>query len=355
LPWWGIVICVGVGIVAGLQSGLMSNLLYKAEDLFGKLPLHWMWWPAIGGLAVGLGGLIEPRVLGVGYDIIGDLLGNNLTTGSVVVILTVKSIVWIVALASGTSGGVLAPLLIFGGCAGWLEGQLLPGDHGMWALIGMSAMMGGTMRAPLTGILFAVELTGDLSLLVPLLVANGAAYAVTVLLLKRSILTEKIARRGRHIVQEYSIDPYDLHRVTDVMVSDVETLPTTMLVDEAIEFFSGEAKRHKSYPLVDADGLVVGLVGRRDVLEWRAERPDKDATLFDCASDQSVLVGHADEPLGLLVDRMIAADVGRVPIVERGTAKLVGLVTRKDLLHIRSSVRSAESDRLSYFLRFQRG
>ena len=205
LPWWGLFACVAVGILAGLQSGLLTGLLYKAEDLFGALPIHWMWWPAIGGLAVGLGGLIEPRALGVGYDIISDLLSSGVTENVVLKILLVKAAIWIIALASGTSGGVLAPLLIFGGCAGWLEGQWLPGDHGAWALIGMAAMMGGTMRAPLTAILFAIEITGNFALLGPLLIATSAAYALTVLLLKRSILTEKIARRGQHIVREYSV------------------------------------------------------------------------------------------------------------------------------------------------------
>lgn len=350
LPWWGLGLSACVGIVAGLQSGLMSNLLYRIEDQFGKLPVHWMWWPAIGGLVVGLGGLVEPRALGVGYDIIGDLLAGNITAHSVAMVLVVKSIIWTIALASGTSGGVLAPLLIFGGCAGWLEGQLIPGDAGVWALIGMAAMMGGTMRAPLTGVLFAVELTENFTLLVPLLVASGAAYAVTVLLLKRSILTEKIARRGRHVIQEYSIDPFDLHRVADVMVRDVDTLPATMRVEDAIAFFSSEARRHKSYPLIDDAGLVVGMIERRDVLGWRGGCPDADATLFDCVSDRAVTVGYPDEPLGQLVDRMIAADVGRVPVVERDTSRLAGLVARKDLLHTRSVFKKAESERLSYFL-----
>jgi CBS domain-containing protein len=351
LPWWGLFVCVGVGIVAGLQSGLLTGLLYKAEDLFGEIPLHWMWWPAIGGLFVGLGGLIEPRALGVGYDIISDLLGSHITTSQVVAILLVKSVIWIIALASGTSGGVLAPLLIFGGCAGWLEGQLLPGDAGAWALIGMAAMMGGTMRSPLTGILFAVELTGDFAMLGPLLIASGSAYAVTVLLLKRSILTEKIARRGQHIVREYSIDPFELLRVSEVMVSDVDTLPASMRIDEAVTFFSGEARRHKSYPILDDHGGVVGLVGRADVLQWRSERPHGEETLFDRASDTSPIVGYPDEPVAFLADRMVAADIGRVPILDRKTSRLVGLVSRKDLLRIRATAKSAEANRMAYFAR----
>jgi CIC family chloride channel protein len=349
LPWWGLFAYIGIGVVAGLQSGLLTGLLYKAEDLFGHIRLHWMWWPAIGGVVVGLGGLLEPRALGVGYDIIGDLLNSHIVVSAVVAILLVKSVIWIVALASGTSGGVLAPLLIFGGCAGWLEGQLLPGEHGAWALIAMAAMMGGTMRSPLTAILFAVELTGDFALLGPLLVATSAAYALTVLLLKRSILTEKIARRGQHVVREYSIDPFELLRVNEVMVREVDTLPATMPVEEAVAFFSSEVPRHKSYPLIDADGQVAGIVSRADVLRWRAESPHGDETLFDRASDRSLTVGYPDEPVSHLADRMVMADVGRVPIVENNTMRLAGLVSRKDLLRIRATARSVESSRVAFF------
>jgi CIC family chloride channel protein len=353
LPWWGLFLCIGVGVIAGLQSGILTGLLYKVEDLFGKLPIHWMWWPAIGGLAVGLGGLIQPRALGVGYDVIGDLLNSHVGVKEVALILAVKSVIWIVALGSGTSGGVLAPLLIFGGCAGWLEGQYLPGDAGAWALLGMAAMMGGTMRSPLTGILFAVELTGDFALLEPLLLATGAAYAVTVLLLKRSILTEKIARRGQHVVREYSIDPFELLRVAEVMVSKVDTLPSAMKIDEALAFFADGTHRHKSYPILDAQGIVVGMVSRADVLRWRAETPHGDETLFDRASDRSLVVGYADEPVAHLADRMVAADLGRVPIVARGTLGLVGLVSRKDLLRIRATAKSAEASREAFFVRRQ--
>ena len=350
LPWWGLFLCVGVGIVAGLQSGLLTGLLYKAEDLFGELPMHWMWWPAIGGVVVGLGGLVEPRALGVGYDVIGDLLNSHVDMPDVGRILLVKSAIWIVALASGTSGGVLAPLLIFGGCAGWLEGQYLPGDAGVWALIGMAAMMGGTMRAPLTGILFAVELTGDFALLGPLLLATAASYAVTVLLLRRSILTEKIARRGQHVVREYSIDPFELLRVAEVMVADVDTLPAAMKIDQAVAFFTDEERPHKSYPIVDSQGLVVGMVSRADVLRWRAESSHGDDTLFDRASDRSLVVGYADEPVSQLANRMVAADIGRAPVVDHVSSRLVGLVSRKDLLRIRATTGSNEGDREAFFM-----
>ncbi|MET4022632.1 hypothetical protein ABIC10_007768 [Bradyrhizobium sp. S3.2.12] len=156
------------------------------------------------------------------------------------------------------------------------------------------------MRSPLTGILFAVELTGDYPLLGSLLIATSASYALTVLLLKRSILTEKIARRGQHVVREYSIDPFELLRVNEVMVTDVDTLPTTMTIGEAVSFFSGNERRHKSYPLIDADLQVSGLVGRADVLRWRAESADGRDTLFDCASDRSLTLGDPDDRCHIL-------------------------------------------------------
>jgi CIC family chloride channel protein len=351
LPWWGIFLCVGVGVVAGLQSGLLTGLLYKTEDLFGTLPMHWMWWPAIGGLAVGVGGLIEPRALGVGYDIIADLLSGNITSDVVAKILLVKAIIWIIALASGTSGGVLAPLLIFGGCAGWLEGQWLPGDHGAWALIGMAAMMGGTMRAPLTAILFAIEITGNFGLIGPLLIATSAAYALTVLMLKRSILTEKIARRGQHIVREYSVDPLEFLRVSEVMVRNVDTLPSTMAVDDAVEFFSGDKKRHKSYPLIAADGRVEGMVSRADVLRWKADNLHGRDTLYDRISDLALPVGHPDETVSMLASRMAAAGLGRISILDRNSQRLVGLVARKDLLKTWAAAKHAETVRSISFAR----
>jgi CIC family chloride channel protein len=349
LPWWGLLACVAVGIVAGLQSGAMTKLLYASEDLFDRLPFHWMWWPTLGGIVVGLGGLIEPRALGVGYDIIGDLLSGNMVPRAAAGLLLVKSSIWIIALASGTSGGVLAPLLILGGTAGWLEGQFLPGGGGFWALLGMAAMMGGTMRSPLTAVMFAVELTGNVDMLLPLLAATGAAHAVTVLLLKRSILTEKIARRGQHITREYSIDPFALLRVAEVMVRDVETLPATMPVDEAVAFFMSGDPRHKSYPVVADGDRLVGMATRADILRWTTQSRQGSETLYDVVSDTAGTVGYPDEVLGHLADTMVAADLGRVPIVERGTRRVIGLVARKDLLRIRSSVNEAEQDRMAFF------
>lgn len=345
LPWWGLAPCVLIGVLAGVQSGLMTILLYKIEDLFEKLPIHWMWWPALGGLAVGLGGLMEPRALGVGYDIIADLLNNHIAAQAALAILLVKSGIWLIALSSGTSGGVLAPLLILGGSAGYLTGTFLPGEPALWALLGMAAMMGGTMRAPLTGIFFAIEITGDLSTAIPLMIATVAAYSVTVLLMRRSILTEKIARRGQHITREYAIDSFELTRASEIMIRKVDTLPAGMTVSQAISFFTGSQETHRTYPVVQPEGTLVGLVSRADILSWQQEQHGGQETLADRLADREIPVAHENDPVGLIADLMLSADTGRIAIVDKSSNSLVGLVTRKDLLHLRQAQQRSEQER----------
>ncbi|HEV2562390.1 MAG TPA: chloride channel protein [Rhizomicrobium sp.] len=345
IPWWGLGLCALAGIVAGLQSALTTVCLYGVEDLFRKLPIHWMWWPAIGGVVVGIGGYIDPSVLGVGYDNIRALLHGSLNLHDSGVLLIDKATIWIAALSSGTSGGVLAPLLIMGGALGAIEAHFLPfGDAGFWALIGMAAILGGTMRAPLTATMFALELTGNIHVLAPLLVASVAAFGVTVLLMRRSILTERIARRGLHLTREYTVDPFEVLRVSDIMTKPVDSLSANIPIAEAIDFFGAAegSARHKSYPVVDDAGRVTGMVSRSDVLRWTREGFDKHATLASRNGD--VFTGYADELVGHLADRMAAADVGRVPIIER-SGKLVGLVARRDLLAVRKHVAREERER----------
>jgi CIC family chloride channel protein len=347
LPSWGLMACAGIGVLIGLQSGLLTKMLYAMEDGFARLPIHWMWWPALGGVLVGIGGLIEPRALGVGYDVIGDLLVGHLLVQAVVAILLVKAAIWLAALSSGTSGGVLAPLLILGGALGWLVGLLLPGPHGFWALLGMAAMLGGTMRAPLTGAIFALELTGDFRLLTPLLVATSTAYMVTVLLLKRSILTEKIARRGQHISREYSVDPFELTRVAEVMVKRVDVLADQLSLPAAVaELAKG---KHRIYPVVDPSGRPVGLVSRADALRWDAEGGHEAETLGERVSDADLRVVHPGDMVSHAVDVMLASEQGRLPVTDPATGVLVGLVTRQTLLQVRAQVNRSEDERRAYF------
>jgi chloride channel protein, CIC family len=343
----GLLLCAAVGIIGGVSSGVLTQMVYKSEDLFQRLPIHWMWWPALGGIVIGVGGLFSPHALGVGYDNIGALLGGTVDNGTALRLLFVKSIIWAVALGSGTSGGVLAPLLIMGGVVGRLVGNLMPvGDPAFWALLGMAAMMGGTMRAPLTAMLFALELTHDYNALLPLAVTSATAYATTVLLLKRSILTEKIARRGHHITREYSVDPFQLMRVQKIMATPVDTLPSDMPVGEVVKFFTtpDAPRRHKSYPVVDAPGRVVGLVSRTDALAWMMDG-HRTGTLAEQLAGRNLVVGYEDELVGVVADRMAETQMGRIPILRRHDSSLVGLVARRDILRVRATVNSEERDR----------
>ena len=304
-----------------------------------------MWWPVIGGLVVGIGGVFDPNALGVGYANIQLLLNGHQSFDWILRLMLVKAIIWAVALGSGTSGGVLAPLLMIGGCVGALFGTLLPhAGPGDWALIGMAATMGGTMRAPLTAMMFAVELTGDAALIWPLLAACGAAFAFTVLLLKRSILTEKVARRGHHILREYTVDPLELARARDVMVEHVDILSADMPVSEMVSFFTTGEAEHRAYPVLDSAGRPVALATRADALAFVNDPAHQATSLREALGNRDIVIGTLDEPLSSLVARMVQADAGRVPIVDLdGT--LVGLVARKDLLRVRARQMREERER----------
>ena len=353
LPQTGLLLAAVLGIAAGLASGLLTAMVYGAEDLFQRLTFHWMWWPLIGGVVIGVGGLIEPHALGVGYDNIAALLHGDLASGPALRLLIVKAIIWSVALGSGTSGGVLAPLLIMGGVLGSLFGalcgvQFSPGsDTGMWALIGMGAMMGGTMRSPLTALMFGLELTHDMNSLLPLAIGCVAAHLTTVLLLKRSILTEKIARRGHHITREYVVDPFETVRVADIMAQPAEALPADWTVGETLTFFTAPdaPRRHKSYPVIDRDGRVLGMVSRADALRWLRDEHSLTGLLREQIAGQDLVVAYDDELAGQLADRMTSSDVGRVPIVNRQSGSLVGLVARRDLLRVRTNMVRHERER----------
>lgn len=341
-PGVGPIACaLGVGVLVGIEATLLSSLLYRVEDMFHRLPVHWMWWPAIGAAAVGIGGLIDARVLGAGYQSIQALLDGSLALRSMLALLFVKAAVWLIALGSGTSGGVLAPLLIMGGALGVLLGQFLPGAAGFWCMIGMAGIIGGAMRAPLTGAIFAVELTGHFDALPETVAAAVGAYAVSVLLMRRSILTEKIARRGRHILQEYTVDPLDFLQADQVMTRDPTCLAGSCTLSKTVVFFAQEAQ-HRSYPVVDHELRLLGLVSRSDALEWQSTPERGDTLLQDALSDASQPHGVTTSPIGAIVDLMIETGIGRIPILDPATAQVVGILTRHDLLKARHSSVKAE-------------
>jgi len=229
----------------------------------------------------------------------------------------------------------------------WLVGQVLPGQPGFWALLTMAATLGGTMRAPLTGAIFAVELTGDVRMLAALLAASASACAVTALLLKRSIPTEKIARRGQHITREYGIDPFEMMRVRDVMVSKADTAAAELSIPETAAIL--KSGMHQVYPVVDARNLVVGMVSRADALLWEMEGGHGQERLEDRVSDASLPLLHPDDVASHAVDLMLATDRGRLAVTDPTTTKLVGIVSRKDLLRVRAATSRKERERHAYF------
>ncbi len=326
-----------IGIIAGLGSSFLTLLVYWFEDLFKIIPIHWMWWPIIGGLFVGLGGLLDPRVLGVGYDTIHALLRGDIVGTALLGLLIGKALVWSIALGSGTSGGVLAPLLIMGGALGAYEAHFIPnGDVGLWAMISMAAMMGGTMRSPLTSIVFTLELTHDLNILPGLLLGALAAHVVTVLLMRRSILTEKVARHGHHLMREYSVDPLEMMRVADVMDTSVPTIPADMRVSELssrIARGDPQLTPRQATPILDENGRLAGIITRGDVV--RALQNDPNATVLE-AGTRNLVVAYPDELLRDAVDRMLEHNIGRVLVVSReNPAKLLGYLGRSRVMAAR--------------------
>jgi H+/Cl- antiporter ClcA len=335
----GLLGCALVGLLAGMLSALLTMSVYAAEDAFQKLKIHWMWWPAIGGLAIGLGGLIFPQALGVGYDTIGALLQGSVTTKVILGILLVKWFIWAVSLGSGTSGGVLAPLLMMGGALGGLEAMYLPNEGaGFWPLISMGAILGGTMRSPFTSIVFAFELTHDANVFLPLLVGSIIAHAFTVLTLKRSILTEKIARRGYHLTREYSVDPLELLYVREVMRSNVSTFREATPVGELLRSpkISYWQWQHL-LPVLGPEVTLTGIFTSGDLHQWVGQKDSLDGgkALGELAR-QNVVSASPDEPLRAAVHRMAENGVTRLPVVEAGTQKFLGILSLDDLLKARS-------------------
>jgi H+/Cl- antiporter ClcA len=333
--WQELTAAFVVGLCAGGASAIATWLVYACEDGFAKLPLNPMWWPAIGGLAVGIGGLIEPRALGVGYDTISALLAGQLGGLMVVRLMAVKALIWAIALGSGTSGGVLAPLLIMGGSLGAIGAGWIPfGDASLWAAIGMAAMLGGTMRSPLTAAVFLLELTHDLSIVPALFLACVTAHGFTVLVMRRSILTEKVARRGYHIAREYTVSPLARFRVADVMERDIPTIPAGMPADALLRRLANDdpvLAPCQAWPIVNTAGALVGIITRRDLIA-SVDRDDGDTLSVLGAGSTPAITTYADTLLEEAVGVMLARRVSRLPVVDRADpTRLIGLLEWKGL------------------------
>jgi H+/Cl- antiporter ClcA/CBS domain-containing protein len=340
----GLVGCVVCGILAGALSALLTGAVYAAEDAFAKLPIHWMWWPAIGGLVIGLGGIVFPQALGVGYDTIGSLLQGNGAIGLLLGVLLVKSTIWAVSLGSGTSGGVLAPLLMMGAALGGLEVLFLPAaGAGFWPLVSMGAILAGTMRSPFTGIVFAIELTHDIDMVLPLIVAAVIAHMFTVLVLKRSILTEKVARRGLHLSREYSVDPLEVLFVREVMRTRLIAFDGGGTIGEARSLLKdGHPSRGQHlYPVIDGDSRLTGVITRKDLATYDGEQTRVSDVVRGCP-----VVAVADEPLRVAIHRMAETGRTRMPVVDSNKGRrIVGMLSLEDMLHARARSLTEEHSR----------
>ncbi|WP_341677396.1 chloride channel protein [Niveibacterium sp. SC-1] len=332
-----LLLCVLIGALIGLASVGATRLVYAVEDAFAHLPIHWMWWPAIGGLAVGLIGLVAPRTLGVGYENIEAALGGQMALGALLALCLFKFLSWVLALGSGTSGGTLAPLFTVGSCLGaalgLLAGMLLPGlglDPRLAALVGMAAMFAGASRALLTSVIFAFETTHQSGALLPLLAGCTAAYLVSARAMSTTIMTEKIFRRGVRVPTDYQADFLEGVRVDAVCTRDVVCLASGQTLKEARAYIEAEPLRlHQGYPVLDARGGLAGVLTRRDLLD-----PQRDLTtlLAELIRRPAVTIGGSHS-LREAADHMVTEGVGRLVVVtEENPGRMIGILTRGDLL-----------------------
>jgi chloride channel protein, CIC family len=327
-----------LGCVMGCVAVLVTRLLYAIEDGFERLSIHWMWWPAIGAVVVGIVGYFAPNTLGVGYYNISDLLAGNMATRALLFLFSMKLISWSISLGSGTSGGTLAPLFTIGGAIGALAGTAatqgwpaLGANVSVAALVGMAAMFGGASRAFLASAVFAFETTQQPFCLLPLLAGCTTSYLVSCLLMRHTIMTEKIARRGVRTPAEYVADALDQVFVTDVAAKSVVALKANQRVDEVRRRLDSGLTdaQHQGFPVLDAETTLVGVVTRRDLL-------DKDispsATVREVVKLPPKFV-YTDSTVRQAADHMANHNIGRLPIMSHDKPpQLVAIITRSDIV-----------------------
>jgi H+/Cl- antiporter ClcA/CBS domain-containing protein len=328
---------VVLGAISGLAAVAITRALYALEDRFERLPVSWTWWPALGGVAVGVVGWLVPRTLGVGYDNIERVLAGDATLGFLAVLCVAKLVSWLVSLASGTSGGTLAPLFTIGGAHGAFLATLVAGLAPSWgidprigALVGMASLFAGASRALLASAIFAFETTQQPMGLLPLLGGCSAAYFVSCAAMRNSIMTEKLARRGLPVTSEYAVDHLDRVKVEEHMTADVITMRASDTV-ESMQRWLAEHRttRHTGFPVVDEQGRLIGVVTRRD-LETTSQAPE--ASLERLVARPPIVV-HPQHTLRQAADHMIVSGVGRVVVVRaEAPREVIGILTRSDLL-----------------------
>jgi len=327
---------VVLGIACGLLAVVVCKGLYLIEGGFRRLPLSGFWHPIIGAVGFALIGLAVPRALGVGYDAINDVLADKLALATLAVLLLGKLVMWWIALASGTSGGTLAPILLVAGCFGSLFGALVnevaPGLHlsaGAIALVAMAATFGAAARATFTAIVFAFELTRDYNSILPLMLAAVIADLVAAALLDHGLMTEKLARRGLRVPRHYEPDVLRSTVAAQVMTTEVETIGVGAGVGDTRRRLA--EGRHSAYPLVDEEGRCVGIVTRGDLLE---EVPDQEGVT--AVASARVVTVSPDTTLLDVLARLLDEDIEHVPVVD-GQGALVGICTRTDILRGRAA------------------
>ena len=335
-----------LGLVCGLAAVGFSKLLYWTEDQFEKLPVDELWWPAIGALGLGIIGYFVPRVLGVGYDTIGDILNANLAWKLLLVVMVAKSVALVISLGSGTSGGLLAPMFMssaaMGGVFAMGVDRIFPSANlsaGAFALVAMGAVFGAASRATFSFIIFAFEITRDYNSVLPLMLVSVIADGIAMWLMPRaSIMTEKLARRGLHIHQEYEADVLQQVRVSETMDHDVPTLPAAMKVSELSDLIARHDPavwRHQGMFVVDGDGKLSGVITRGDVMRALNVDPSGAVTVLDAGS-HDVVVTYPDEMLHDASAKMLRNNIGRLPVVDRkDRRRVVGYLGRPGIMAAR--------------------
>jgi H+/Cl- antiporter ClcA/predicted transcriptional regulator len=326
-----------IGAIMGLVASFVTKAVYIVEDLFEKLPVHWMWWPAIGAVAVGVVGYFSPHTMGVGYDNITHFLKDQPLWSTALAFVALKFISWAISLGSGTSGGTLAPLFTIGGGVGLALGvgaaHLLPNagiDFRVAALVGMAALFAGASRALLTSVVFAFETTLQPLGLLPLLGGCSAAFVVSAMTMRYSIMTEKIARRGIKVPADYRADFLDGLHVQDIMSPKVHSLRANDTLDNVRQWIASHAEgtSHQGFPVMDDSGMLVGVLTRRNLLDPEAPAPTRLGELIT----RPPSFVYADLSLRDAADHMVRHNVGRLPVVSRSTRQVVGIITRSDIL-----------------------